>query len=85
MRLSDYLLDVCRQEEELNKFFMANKFLSLFANYVQLWKDVAFILTILLNLFNLFTFTSAFGDRFYDQHFLLDVCKLEDGLVRQQR
>lgn len=51
---------------------MKNKFLSLFANYVELWKDIAFILTILLNLFNLFTFTSKFGDRFYDQHFLLD-------------
>lgn len=64
MNAADYILDVCKQEEDLNKFFMANKFLSLFANYVELWKDVAFILTILLNLFNLFTYTSAFGDRF---------------------
>ncbi|KAL4438400.1 hypothetical protein ABPG74_009439 [Tetrahymena malaccensis] len=72
MTQADYLLDVCRQEENLNKFFMSNKFISLFANYVKLWKDVAFMLTIVLNIFNLLTFTSKFGDRFYNQHLFLD-------------
>lgn len=42
---------MCKHEEKLAVFFSKNKFIAIFANYVILWKDLAFILTLLLNLF----------------------------------
>ncbi|EGR27735.1 MIR domain protein [Ichthyophthirius multifiliis] len=72
MQQAKYLTEVCIQEEELNKFFSQNRFLALFANYVKLWKDLAFIMTIILNIFILFTFTDAYGDRFSDQHLFMN-------------
>ncbi|CAD8210359.1 unnamed protein product [Paramecium octaurelia] len=48
---TDSIIEVCKHEEKLAVFFSKNKFIAIFANYVILWKDLAFILTLLLNLF----------------------------------
>ena len=48
---TDTIIEVCKHEEKLAVFFSKNKFIAIFANYVILWKDLAFILTLLLNLF----------------------------------
>lgn len=37
--------------------------MALFANYVKLWKDLAFILTLVLNLFILLSYSVVYGDR----------------------
>ena len=36
-------------EEKLFIFFNNNKIIALFANYVNLWKDFCFILTLIIN------------------------------------
>lgn len=51
-------------------FFSRNQFLAIFANYVILWKDLAFILTLLLNLLIILSFfdgepTLSEEDRFF--------------------
>jgi inositol 1,4,5-triphosphate receptor type 1/inositol 1,4,5-triphosphate receptor type 3 len=38
------IIEVCKLEEELSLFFSHNKFLAIFANYVTLWKDLAFLM-----------------------------------------
>ncbi|KRW98864.1 MIR motif [Pseudocohnilembus persalinus] len=55
-------IEICKHEEYLNSFFQKNKFLAIFANYVKLWKDLAFILTLLLNVFILLSYSSVFPD-----------------------
>lgn len=40
-------------------FFSKNKFIAIFANYVVLWKDLAFILTLLLNLFIILSYSDS--------------------------
>ncbi|EGR28323.1 MIR domain protein [Ichthyophthirius multifiliis] len=47
----------CQHEEKIALFFKNNTFFSIFANYVNLWRDVAFILTIILNVFILFSYS----------------------------
>lgn len=47
----------------LNRFFNTYKFLAIFANNVKLWKDIAYILTILLNIMIMLTYSNVFGDR----------------------
>jgi len=37
--------------------------LALFANYVKLWKDIAFIFTLILNIFIIGSFSDSYGDR----------------------
>ena len=44
-------------EEKLSRFFLKNKILGIFANYVVLWKDLAYYITILINVFILGSFT----------------------------
>lgn len=44
-------MDVAKHEEELTQFFNQNKFVALFAKYVILWKDLCFLLTLVLNVF----------------------------------
>ena len=36
-------------EESLSIFFSNNRIIALFANYVTLWKDICFILTLFIN------------------------------------
>lgn len=45
------IIDVCKHEEDLNQLFNQNKFIALFAKYVILWKDLSFLLTLILNVF----------------------------------
>ena len=45
------IIEVCKHEEVLALFFSRNQFLAIFANYVILWKDLAFLMTLLLNMF----------------------------------
>jgi hypothetical protein len=59
------LIEVCKHEEYLKKFFNKQKLLALFVNYVKLWKDLAFIFTIVLNIFIIFSFSDKFGSRLY--------------------
>jgi hypothetical protein len=47
---ADDIIDVCKHEESLAVFFSHNKFLAIFANYVMLWKDLAFLLTLGINI-----------------------------------
>lgn len=46
----------------LNSKFTKNKFFALFANHVKLWKDLAFVCTLLLNFFILFSYSGAEQD-----------------------
>ena len=45
-------------------YFNKNKIFALFANYVSLWRDIAFIFTIILNLFIISSYNTDKGDRF---------------------
>ena len=47
---ADDIIDICKHEESLAIFFSHNKFLAIFANYVMLWKDLAFLLTLGINI-----------------------------------
>ena len=64
------IIEVCKHEEELDIFFKKNSFIAIFANYVILWKDLAFILTLLLNLFIILSYydgddSLSFDERYY--------------------
>ena len=48
-------------EEKLKLFFGRNKFLALFANFVDLWKDLSFIMTLIINFVILASFSDSFG------------------------
>ncbi len=78
---SESLIKICKHEEYLKNFFIEYKFLAIFANFDKLWKDIAFLLTIVLNIITLFSFNSvnyfymmkqSFGDRLYDYRFFLN-------------
>lgn len=60
---STKMIEICEHEETLRRIFQRQKFLALFANYVKLWKDLAFIFTLLLNLFIIGSFAEIDGDR----------------------
>lgn len=54
-------------DEELSIFFSKNKFIALFANYVTLWKDICFILTIWINFIIITSFkdNDSWGTHFW--------------------
>jgi len=54
--VSEELIQECRHEFKLKCFFANNKVLALFVDYVQLWKDLAFYLTLLINIFIFFSY-----------------------------
>ncbi|CAD8066638.1 unnamed protein product [Paramecium sonneborni] len=64
-------MDVAKHEEELTQFFNQNKFVALFAKYVILWKDLCFLLTLVLNVFIVLSYYEGDSDdpdqRFYDR------------------
>ncbi|CAD8132784.1 unnamed protein product [Paramecium pentaurelia] len=64
---SERLIEICEHEEQLRRIFQRQKFLALFANYVKLWKDLAFLFTLLLNLFIIGSFAkNDSGNRLTD-------------------
>ena len=36
-------------EERISNFFSKNKFIALFVSYVDLWKDLCFLMTLIIN------------------------------------
>ncbi|KAL4492562.1 hypothetical protein ABPG72_007675 [Tetrahymena utriculariae] len=50
------IIEICKHEEQLSLFFNRNKFIGIFANSVDLWRDIAFMLTILINIFILVSY-----------------------------
>ena len=57
MEKSLEIISICKHEEKLALFFSKNKLISLLANYVDLWQNLAFLLSIILN----FLIISAFS------------------------
>lgn len=57
-------MKTCEHEEKLRIYFNKNKIFALFANYVSLWRDIAFIFTILLNLVIVASYNTDKGPRF---------------------
>jgi len=68
---SEGLIEICKHEERLRNYFAKNKFLAIFANYVKLWKDLAFIFTIILNIFILMSYSTLYGSRMYHQRLFM--------------
>ena len=79
VNISDHYIEICKHEERLKIFFAKNSFLSIFANYVKLWEDLAFILTLLLNMLVLVSFSTIWSDRLYEPRLFMlnDVTKEE--------
>ena len=50
MAATPSIIEICIHEENLALFFKKNKFIAIFANYVVLWKDLAFLMTLVLNI-----------------------------------
>lgn len=46
-----------RHEEEMRRFYKQYKIVGFFANYIQLWKDLAFYLTLVINIIILGSFS----------------------------
>ena len=67
MDYANIIIDICEHEEKLRIFFSKNKILAIFANYEKLWKDLAFIFTIVLNILIIGSFALIDGgDRMND-------------------
>ncbi|EGR30673.1 MIR domain protein [Ichthyophthirius multifiliis] len=56
-------IEISKHEHKLKIIFSQNKFIALFANYVNLWKQLTFTLTLILNIFILISFNSDYEDR----------------------
>lgn len=63
VKCSDYFIQVCKHEEKLNIFFQKNQFLGIFAYNIKLWKNISFLLSVILNLFIITSYASIFGSR----------------------
>lgn len=61
-------LEVMEFDKWLQNYFNKNKIIAILANYVSMWKDIGFVMTILLNIFIFLSFSNRFGDRFTDYH-----------------
>lgn len=60
---AENIIEICKHEQQLSNFFERNKIVAIFAKYVNLWKDIAFLLSILLNCFILMGFDNEVGER----------------------
>ncbi|CAD8168125.1 unnamed protein product [Paramecium pentaurelia] len=69
MNIAPTLIEVCKHEEYLKRLFDRQKYLALLTDYVKLWRELAFFLTLFLNLFILFSFDGTVGDRVQDYIF----------------
>jgi len=58
---SEQIIDVCKHELKLKVFFNKRKLVAVFANFVNLWKDLAFLLSITLNLMIMGAYSIRFG------------------------
>jgi inositol 1,4,5-triphosphate receptor type 1/inositol 1,4,5-triphosphate receptor type 3 len=56
------IIEVCKHEQKLALFFARQKFVAVFANFVDLWRDIAFLLTILINIFILISYSQGDSD-----------------------
>lgn len=65
------IIYICKHEEKLALFFQRNKILSLFAGYVTLWKDLAYFITIIINIIILLSYQDhdERSDRLNSPHF----------------
>lgn len=73
------LIDVAKHEEKLFNFFKSNKIIAVFANKVVLWKDLAFLQTIILNIIILLSFGgNTDEDRLYNPILFLKYDTAED-------
>ena len=59
---SNDIIKIMQHQERLNTFFDKNKFLAVFANYVNLWKDLAFTVAIVVNFLIIGSYSGYFGD-----------------------
>lgn len=64
-------------------FFSKNKFIAIFANYVVLWRDLAFILTILLNLFIILSYQDPDGSNDRDKR-ISNPQLINQGLTKEE-
>lgn len=60
--IADECIEIMKLEERMKIFFGKNRFLALFAQHVELWKDLAFVLTLILNFLIFFSYSEYFGD-----------------------
>lgn len=61
------LIEICKHEYKLKILFSSNKFLALFANYVKLWKDMSFFISLVLNIFIMGSFNTLQGGDWYSR------------------
>lgn len=67
------MIQIAKHEQRLALFFSRNKMLSIFAQKVNLWKDLAFAMTILLNIFIFMSYGGLDDDsRQSNPHFMLE-------------
>lgn len=62
----DNFLEVMEFDKWLQNYFNKNKIVAILANYVSMWKDIGFLMTIILNVFIFLSFSDRFNDRFYN-------------------
>lgn len=62
MDASNDLIEIMIHEEDMKTFYTKNRIIGFFANYIQLWKDIAYYLTLILNLFIISSFAISNGD-----------------------
>jgi len=58
---SQQIIKRCKHELKLKLFFDRNKMIALFANFKSLWRDLAFALSIVINIMILGSFSEYFG------------------------
>ena len=59
-------------EEKLRIFFNKRKILAIFANYVTLWSNLAFYLTLAINLLILLSYSTVWNDKMDEPRLFLD-------------
>ncbi|KAL4438749.1 hypothetical protein ABPG74_013422 [Tetrahymena malaccensis] len=57
------VIDICKHEEKLSLFFNRNKIVSIFANYVDMWREIAYIITVTLNIFIIISYSELNVDK----------------------
>lgn len=69
----DDWITIMEHEEILNYYFSHNPLVALIANYDKLWKDLAFLFTVILNIMIIGSFGMSNGHRTEEYHlFLMD-------------
>ena len=63
---SDELIEICKHEQWLKK--SKNPFLKFFYNYIPTFKEISFIMTLLINMTIMLSYSDQYGDRLVDVH-----------------